>query len=162
MNVIQSVNLIVAVGKSNQIGLSGQIPWVNKKDLDRFKWITMGKPVIMGRKTFDSIPKPLLGRCEVVITSSPDRYSSTLTAKNLKEAMKIAYKETGSNEVFIIGGENLYKEAIYMTTIDYDGDADTYFPKMEGKWYLEYTENFNDKSNFSLWKKCWRYGGDNN
>lgn len=141
-----SVNLIVAVGnydsdrKGYVIGKDGKIPWRNKNDMKWFKETTINHPVIMGRKTFNSIGKPLSDRANIIITSDPNsikyEWSDVVyTASSVEDAVKIA-KKTYKTDAFIIGGASVYKEAldkdlvdkIYIDYIDETvEDGDTFF-----------------------------------
>ncbi len=137
------ISIIVAVARGNAIGRKGDLLFHISADLRRFKEITMGHPIIMGRKTFESFPKgPLPGRQNIVITRQSDyaregiavvgSFADALTAAN------------GVDEVFVIGGGEIYREAIknasrlYLTEIDASvDDADTFFPAIDTKeWHV--------------------------
>ena len=131
------ISAIVAVSKNGVIGQNGQIPWYLPADLKYFKKITMGHPVIMGRKSFVSIGRPLPGRENIVITR--DIYfaaSGCLVARNISEAIEIA-AATGKEEVFIIGGGEIYQQSIalwdklYLTKVDLDVSGDVFFPELD-------------------------------
>ena len=131
--------LIVARARNGAIGKDGGLPWKLSADLKLFKNVTSGKPVIMGRKTWESLPrKPLPGRTNVVLTRDWDYgaegarvYSSFSAAVNAAKA--IAAKE-GVDEVFVIGGASLYERALpmadrlYITDVDAEIDGDVFFP----------------------------------
>ena len=136
-----SISIIAAIGENRELGYKGEIPWYIKDDFKRFKELTLGHPVIMGRKTYESIGKPLSGRTNIVISHqpSPPRFNTSGVLKSvwtasLERAIEIAQQQTGSNEIFIIGGGQIYKQAIkyanklYLTIIKKSFKADTYFP----------------------------------
>lgn len=129
-------SIIVALDSKNGIGKSGQLPWHITQDLKRFKDITTGYPVIMGRKTFESIGRVLPGRLNIVISHNKFKAQEGLFfTGSLEEALKMA-SEDGKNEIFIIGGGQVFKEALdknlidklYLTLVEGDYNADTFFP----------------------------------
>ena len=128
------VSLIVAMDKNQGIGKDNSIPWHLSSDLQRFKKLTMGRYLIVGRKTFESIGKPLTGRKMVVVTRNPNyQASGCLVAHSLQEAIEIA-RSSGEDEVFIGGGAELFSEAIkyadriYITEVHAITDANIFFP----------------------------------
>ena len=144
------VSLVVAVGKNNALGRGNELLWHIPDDLKRFKTLTLGHPVIMGRKTFGSIiailGKPLPGRTNIVITRD-DTYSQTVAKQDLdmsgviivhslEEALEKA-KEIDNQEIFIGGGAQIYEQALphvdrlYLTLIDDEKEGDAYFPEYE-------------------------------
>lgn len=128
------ISIIVALDDKNGIGKDGGMPWNIPSDLKRFKKITEGHPVIMGRKTFESIGKPLPKRTNIIITRNNFKQEDLIIKHSLKEAIEEAKKASGSDEVFIVGGGQVFKEAmvladkIYLTKIEGDYNADTFFP----------------------------------
>lgn len=129
------LSIIVAMAKNRVIGNKGKIPWHLPEDLKRFKQLTMGHPIIMGRKTFDSIGKPLPGRTNIVITRNKQfSAQGVVRADNLDDAIR---KAGGQNEIFVIGGAEIYREAlpradkIYLTLIEQEFEGDTFFPEVE-------------------------------
>jgi len=138
--------LVAARARNGVIGRDGALPWRLKSDLALFKANTLGKPVIMGRKTWDSLPfKPLPGRLNIVMTrdgSFESRFA--LAYENFSEAIETAREqaeEDGVSEVCIIGGASLYEMAlgrakrIYMTEVDAEPEGDTLFPAFdEAAW----------------------------
>ncbi|MDE6479195.1 MAG: dihydrofolate reductase [Muribaculaceae bacterium] len=143
---------IVAMGEGFEIGYNGDLIWHIKEDLKRFKRLTMGHPVIMGRKTRESLPKALPGRTNIVITRNPD-YSAadSLIAHSLEEALEMAEKAEGSDKIFIIGGGQIYEEAFPLLdaleithVYDSPNDVDTFFPEISiDDWELtEMSEMF--------------------
>lgn len=123
------LSLIVAAARNGVIGAGGKLPWHLPADLRRFKQLTMGHPVVMGRRTFDSIGKPLPGRTNIVITRQEDYQACDATvAHTLEEALRMCENE---QEAFVIGGASIYREAlpradrIYLTRIEKDFEGDT-------------------------------------
>lgn len=138
------ISAIVAMGASRVIGRKNGLLWPIADDLKRFKELTMGHPVIMGRKTFDSIlsmlKKPLPGRTNIVITRSPTSLEASETnvvaVNSIEEAIQKA-KEIDKEEIFVIGGAQIYEQSLpfldrlYLTLIDADEEGDAYFPPYE-------------------------------
>ncbi len=131
------VSIIVAMGRNRAIGRDNQLIWHLPADLKHFKETTMGKPVIMGRKTFESMGKALPGRTNVVVTRKTGFMApGCLVAGSLGEALGLVSREP---EVFIAGGGEIYKQAIpladrmYITIIDHDFDGDTFFPDFDAR-----------------------------
>lgn len=131
--------LIVAMSRNRVIGRHNKLPWYLPGDLRYFKQATMGKPIIMGRKTWDSIGRPLPGRMNVVISRNPDWQApaGTVAARSLEDALLKATAQAeldGSDEVMIIGGGQIYAEAlprvdrIYVTRVHADVEGDAFFP----------------------------------
>jgi dihydrofolate reductase len=133
------ISIIAVIGKNRELGKDNHLLWNLPGDLKRFKKITKGHPVIMGRKTFQSIGHPLPNRTNIIISSRPS-YSSypsytVLFASSLDEAIKKAKSSPGAEEIFVIGGGSVYAQAIdradrlYLTVVDAAApDADTFFP----------------------------------
>ncbi|MBD5357842.1 MAG: dihydrofolate reductase [Bacteroides sp.] len=135
------VNIIVAAGKNGAIGRRGDLVWHISSDLKRFKTLTMGHPVIMGRKTWESLPKrPLPGRRNIVVSRNPEFEA---TGAEVVSSPEEALRLTGGEEVFIMGGAQLYEAffplatRVYLTEIDADcSDADAFieFPLNPEIW----------------------------
>lgn len=134
------VTVVAAVAKNRAIGLRGEMPWHLPDELRHFKRITLGKPVLMGRKTFEAIGRPLPGRQNLVISRHSEyRAEGVATANSLEEAMALA----APGEVMVIGGGELYRLALpiagrmFLTVVDCEPEADTWFPRWrEGDWEL--------------------------
>ncbi|QKQ98622.1 dihydrofolate reductase [Candidatus Nanohaloarchaea archaeon] len=134
--------IIAAVAENNVIGKDGEIPWHIPEDLKHFKEKTTGHPVIMGRKTFESLPedyRPLPSRTNIVLTKSGIDREDIRVAESLEEAYSIA--EEIDDKAFIIGGASVYKQALpdadrmVLTEVHREVDGDTYFPEFdEEKW----------------------------
>ena len=122
------ISLIVAVSRNGAIGLNNQLPWYLPEDLKYFKSVTMGKPLIMGRKTFDSIGRPLPGRANIVLTRDPqwtsDGVEVVQSAEQALVAGEIACEAADVDEIMVIGGEQIYRmtldlaDRIYLTQVD--------------------------------------------
>lgn len=129
-----NINLIAAIGKNNELGKNGNLIWRFQEDMKFFRNITMGHPIVMGRKTFDSLPKILTGRKNIVISTNEIKNNNIELYKSIKEFL-ISYQNF-QDDVFIIGGSSIYEQFIdlatkmYLTEIDaIDNDADIYYPK---------------------------------
>lgn len=140
------IALIVAAAENGVIGRDNQLPWHLPKDLQYFKRVTMGKPIIMGRKTFDSIGRPLPGRTNIVVTRQADwRADGVRVAGDLDEALAMAGEVAatdGVEEVMVIGGAQIYLEAfpraerLYLTRVHAEVEGDARFPEIpEAQWY---------------------------
>jgi dihydrofolate reductase len=136
-----NVSLIVAMSPGRVVGRGGALPWHLPADLARFKRLTMGHHVIMGRRTFESLTRPLPGRKLIVVTRQTDYHASgAAVAHDLDEALRLA---KGDDEPFVIGGAELYALALpranrlYVTRVHAETEGDTYFPPFEGdQWSL--------------------------
>ncbi len=143
------ISLVVAAAANNAIGKSNQLLWHLPNDLRFFKNITWGMPVIMGRKTFEAVNKPLPGRFNIVITRQPNwKAAGTVTAINLEDAIEKAVA-TNAKEAMIIGGGEIYKQSmaiantIYITRVHATLEGDTWFPEIdETQWKLLSNEDF--------------------
>jgi dihydrofolate reductase len=135
------ISLIVAVAENGVIGRGGSLPWRISSDLKSFRRLTMGKPVIMGRKTFASLQRPLDGRDNIVVTRDPFFKAQGASAvSSLEEALTLARvlaATRGAEEIMIIGGADIFREAlpyasrIYWTEVHAKPDGDTVFPPIE-------------------------------
>ncbi len=158
------ISLIVAAAENNAIGKNNQLLWHLPNDLKFFKNTTWGMPVVMGRKTFESFNKPLPGRFNIVITRQADwKAEGVLVAADLQDALQKA-TETNCNEIFIIGGGEIYKQAlemadkIYLTRVHTEIDGDTFFPVLdESKWNLISNHDFSadEKHQFDYSFQTW-------
>lgn len=135
------VSIIVAMDRNGLIGRDSGLPWRLPADLKHFKSITMGKPLLMGRKTHDSIGRPLPGRRNIVMTRDPDYQAAGCTVvHSLDEALA---EVAGADEVMVIGGANLYRQTlpeadrIYLTRIDHEFEGDTRFPAWADEQWKE-------------------------
>jgi len=143
------VSVIAAVAENGVIGRDGDLPWRLPADLQRFKALTWGHPMIMGRRTYDSIGRPLPGRRSIVLSRNPAALSGAAgvtVAGDLEHALEIAAAGEGTSEereVFIIGGAEIYRQALpradrlYLTRIHAEIDGETKFPAFDtGEWRL--------------------------
>jgi dihydrofolate reductase len=133
------LSLVVAVARNGVIGRDNRLPWRLPDDLAYFKRVTMGHPVVMGRRTWQSIGKPLPGRTNIVVTHDPGfRAPGCVVAHSLAEAWRAA---EGADEACVIGGTSLFAETlpladvIHLTEVEADVEGDTYFPGFDrGAW----------------------------
>lgn len=141
------IALVVAVAMNGVIGDAGTLPWRLSSDLKMFRRLTMGKPVIMGRRTFQSLPKPLDGRLNIVITRDPAfRPAGALVVLGVEAALAAARENaaaTGADEIMVIGGADVYSQIlpradrIYWTEVHAMPDGDTRFPAFERTCWIE-------------------------
>ncbi len=146
------ISVIAAIGKNRELGKNNALLWNIPADMKRFRELTTGHPVIMGRKTFESIGRALPNRTNIVVTRQQDFHPEGVrVCESLKQAIEVA-NSIDSTEVFIIGGAQIYGQAIgiadrlYLTIIDQSYDADAFFPDysrfgntLESKHFLENT-----------------------
>lgn len=136
---------IAAVSENGVIGREGKLPWHIPADLKHFKKITMGKPIIMGRKTFESIGKPLPGRTNIIVSrtlpdAAPDLESAIARAKEIAE-------RDGVDEIMIIGGGEIFRQAlpvterVYLTIIEDDIEGDAFFPDLDDRDWREVSKD---------------------
>lgn len=137
------VSAIAAIGRNRELGKGNELLWRIPDDLKRFKELTLGHPIIMGRKTFESIVavlgKPLPGRTNIVVTRNSQKYQgdTLIFAGSAEEAIEKAREAPGGEEVFIGGGGQIYAEALpftdklYLTLIDDEKEGDSFFPAYE-------------------------------
>lgn len=137
------VSAIVATAKNRVIGKDNNIPWYLSADLKYFKRTTLNHHIIMGRKSFQSIGRPLPKRTNVVVTRDPFFVASNcLIASSIEEALNLAY-DNGETEAFIIGGGQIYKQSmplwdkLYLTEVDLEIEGDVFFPEInKQEWQL--------------------------
>lgn len=139
------ITIVVAMGKNREIGKDNQLLWHLPKDLAHFKEMTTGHPIIMGRKTYESIGKPLPNRTNIVVSKRKDWFEEgILIVGSLKEAIKFAKKI--DEDIFIIGGGNIYEQTIdiadklEVTQVDTTIEADTFFPIINDKIWAKTQE----------------------
>ncbi|MGZ4958259.1 MAG: dihydrofolate reductase [Methylomonas sp.] len=135
------ISLIVAMASNRVIGLNGQMPWHLSADLKRFRQTTTGSPIIMGRKTFEAIGKPLPGRSNLIVSRNADyQQPDCLVFGDIDSALQYCSE---SREVFVIGGATLYEallpraDFLYLTEIDKDFPGDTFFPPIDARDWRE-------------------------
>ncbi len=139
------VSIVVACAANHVIGINNEMPWHIPEDFKHFKAVTMGKPCIMGRKTFESIlaslGKPLPGRVNIVISRSNFQHSGALTVQNVAEALEQASK-IDTDEICIVGGGQIYAQAlkenlvdrIHLTRVHQSPEGDAFFPALGDEW----------------------------
>src|SRR5665647_506999 len=150
------ISIIVAVSEDGGIGKDNELLWHISEDLKRFKRLTTGHTLIMGKKTWDSLPrKPLPGRKNIVLTDVfGESFDSSLTAYSIEDALSKCEKD---EEIFVIGGGSVYKQfmaladRLYITHVHKKAEADIYFPEIDPKvWKVIEKEEFNDAENQSI------------
>ncbi|MEK6322771.1 MAG: dihydrofolate reductase [Acidobacteriota bacterium] len=149
------ISMLVAMDEKRGIGKAGKLPWHLSSDLRRFRELTMGHHLIVGRKTFESIGKPLPGRQTIVVTRHANfKREGCFVARSAQDAIALA-RERKETEVFVIGGAEIYARAldatdrVYLTQVHADVDADTFFPELEHDAWIEtqHTDHPADEKN---------------
>ncbi len=149
------LSMIAAMSQNRVIGLDNQMPWHLPADLQFFKKTTLGCPIIMGRKTYDSIGRPLPGRLNIILSRDAKlKIEGCSVVSSLDDALTLA-KETKTKEVFITGGAHIYDkfldkaDRLYLTLIDASFEGDTFFPDYnQYKWHeIERVEHIADEKN---------------
>jgi dihydrofolate reductase len=137
------ISLLVAMDENRGIGINNGLPWRLSTDLKRFKSLTMGHHLIMGRKTYESIGKPLAGRRMIVVTRNPAyRADGCLIAHSVEEALGMA-EVAGEREVFVIGGGEIFSQTIaladrlYLTMVHAHLVVDTFFPEIDESHWVQ-------------------------
>jgi len=137
------VSMVVAIGPKREIGYNNKLLWHLPEDLKNFKKITTGKAILMGRKTFESIGKPLPNRQNIVLTRDESFTPVGVTVIHdpmMAFDVALDYDDSDESELMVIGGEEIFKlylpytQRIYLSEVDYTGPADTFFPELEGEW----------------------------
>ncbi|GAB3819478.1 dihydrofolate reductase [Pontibacter rugosus] len=151
------ISIVVAAAENNVIGKDNDLIWYLPADLKHFKKLTMGHPMVMGRKTFESIGKPLPGRTSIIITSQENfTAEGCLVAHSLEEALEKG--KALNTEVCVIGGATIYKQAlpltdkVYLTRVHQSFEGDVYFPDLlRNEWQIEAEEHHepDDKNKYS-------------
>lgn len=161
----EGIALVVAAATNNVIGKDNHLVWHLPNDMKFFKNVTWGFPVIMGRKTFEELGKALKGRINIVITRQADwSAADVLKSNDLDDAISKA-KETHAKKFFVIGGGEIYKQAmpiaqtIYITRVHGEFEGDTYFPEIDPReWQLVSNEDFpvDEKHAFAYSFQVWK------
>ena len=140
------ISMIAAMANNRVIGKNNEMPWYLPEDLKHFKAMTLGKPVVMGRKTFEAIGRPLPGRRNIVITRNADyQHDGISCVQSFDDAIKLVLQQNPQClEIMVIGGGQLYLETLskaqklYLTEIDLTVEGDTWFPEWnDGNWKLD-------------------------
>ena len=147
VGAVMEIVLVVAVAENGVIGSDGAIPWRLKTDLQRFKTLTMGKPIVMGRKTFESLRRPLPGRTNIVITRDANyRAQGAVVANSFENALVVAHGDAlrrAASEIMIIGGVDIYTRALpitdrlEITEVHARIEGDTRFPPIDAALWRE-------------------------
>ena len=139
--MMKKISIIVAMSKNRVIGVKNSLPWHISEDLKRFKRLTTGYPIIMGRKTFESIGKPLPERRNIVVSRNQNlKVQDVEVVKSIEDALKICSSE---NLIYIIGGEQIYNLAmpyannIHLTEVNKEVEGDAFFPEFDKKEWKE-------------------------
>ena len=157
------ISAIVAVSENNVIGRDGHLPWHLSADLKRFKAITSGHAIILGRKNYDDIGRPLPNRTNYVLTRNKDfQAPGCIVCSSLGEAIEAA-RAAGETECFIIGGAAVYREAmpqvekLYLTRVLSHVEGDVFFPEWNDKFQKESAESFpaDEKNDFPTVFQIW-------
>lgn len=153
------ISMISAIGANREIGLGGKLLWHIPEDFKKFKELTLGHHLVMGRKTYDSIGRPLPGRVTIVLSRSENiDHDNVIMARSIDQAIEIA-KERGEEELFICGGQKVYEDfllksdTMYLSYVDFKGEADAFFPSFESKdWLEKSSESFEKTGKTLAWK----------
>jgi dihydrofolate reductase len=144
--MVPKISLIAAIARNRVVGYNNQLPWHLPADLQHFKQLTLGKPIVMGRKTWESLPGLLPGRRHLVITHDQDYQApGTHVVHSLEAALDIA---SDSPEIMIVGGAALYAamlpkaECLYLTLVEADVRGDAYFPEIDWEQWQETAREF--------------------
>jgi dihydrofolate reductase len=142
----KSITLIAAMGRNRAIGLEGRMPWHLPAELQHFKKATMGKAIVMGRKTWQSIGRPLPGRQNIVISRNSDFVAE---GADVTDSLETAIELARASEIMVIGGGQLYQLALplarrmVLTLIDIEPEADTWFPEWDARnWHQTRDQHF--------------------
>jgi len=138
-------SILVAMAKNRVIGRNNALPWQLSPDLKRFKQLTMGHHIVMGRKTYESIGRPLPGRTSVIVTRQPDyQVPGAIVAGSIAEALKVCSEgKEMDQEIFVIGGAEIYQQALgscqrmYVTEIQQEFEGDALFPEFNQQEWRE-------------------------
>lgn len=135
------LSILVAADEANGIGKNNQLIWHIPDDLKRFKALTMGRKIIMGRKTYESIGRPLPGRDNIVVSRQHDlQLPGCTVVQTLEQAMALTLPD---EEAFVIGGSEIYRQLLplckrlYLTRVFSSNDADAFFPEIDDSWLIE-------------------------
>jgi dihydrofolate reductase len=150
------VALVVAMGENRAIGKDGDLPWRLSSDMRYFRKVTLGKPIVMGRRTFESLGRVLDRRLNIILTRDRDfAVEGAVVAHSLSEALDIAgneAKRAGVGEIMVIGGEELFREVlpqaarIYLTEVHAAPEADTWFPEFDRRKWREVSREAHEAS----------------
>jgi dihydrofolate reductase len=157
-------SIIVAVAQNGAIGKDNALLWRLSSDLKLFKSLTTNHAVIMGRKTYDSIGRPLPNRINVVISRQVDLIlEGVFVVSSLKDALAFASKEFPEKSLFVIGGGEIYRQALpsanrlFRTLVETTCDGDTFFPDLSDEWHCVSRVHYlkDEKNEFDFWFETW-------
>ena len=152
------ISMIACVGKNLELGKDNDLIWRFSTDLKRFKALTIGHVVVMGKNTYKSLSKPLRDRKNVVLTTSDDKFPGDVEVYSNIEDFLEKYKDH-KEEIFIIGGASIYKQfleyadTLYLTEVDSESEADVYFPSFNKKEYKKEIVGGNDNYQFAIYRR---------
>ena len=161
-----TLSLLVAADEGNVIGKNNQLPWHLPADLKYFKNLTWGLPIVMGRKTYESIGKPLPGRTNIVITRNKDYAAEGIVVVHtIEEALTVA-QQKGAKEIFVIGGAEIFNSVfsgahrIYLTRIHHRFEGDVFFPELGNNWQLvkQQKQEADEKNAYAHTFQVWERG----
>jgi dihydrofolate reductase len=156
------ISQIVAFSRNRVIGTNGVIPWDLPADLQRFKRITLGHTLLLGRKTFEAIGRPLPGRRTIVVSRQPGYSADGVAVVDSVEAGVVLAEKSGESELFICGGAQLYRQTLdltqrfYLTELDMESEGDALYPQLPDSGFDKiltrcYTEQLN--YTFAIWQR---------
>ena len=156
---MENISIIACVGKNLELGRNNDLIWHLPGDLKYFKKMTLGKTVVMGRKTFESLPKILPKRRNIILQSKKEKIDGAIVANSVEMVLEMIQNE----DTFIIGGASIYQaflkyaDKLYLTEVDAEGDADVYFPTFDKSLYekniIDSDEDNGIKYQYVLYKK---------
>lgn len=156
------ISLIVAMDEKRGIGIDNRLPWRLSADLKRFKRLTMGHHLIMGRKTYDSIGRPLPGRHMIVLTRNTQLELDEIEiARSLPQAIQLA-QSRGDDEIFIAGGAEVFRQSltladrIYLTQVHAEVECDVFFPEYDFSDWVEVTRQFTPEDNLNEFNSAYK------
>jgi len=167
---VTPITLIAAMAHNGVIGNKGVIPWHNRTDFQQFKAATMGKPLVMGRKTFESLPGLLPGRLHIVVTRSGQSFGQAVSVSSLENGLALAHAEalrSGAGEIMVIGGADIYRQSlplasrVLLSRMDLDPPGDAHFPAIPADLFAlasetDHAKGDKDDSSFTLLTYCRR------
>ncbi len=150
------ISIIAAIGIGRQLGLNKKVPWKLKKDMETFKKLTLNHHILMGRKTFESIGKPLPNRINLLVTGNKNINANGCMVFDCSYKAIDFAKANGEKELFVIGGATIYNffiendlvDKMYITETNYNGEADTFFPNFDkNNWNISKAEDLEKSEN---------------
>ena len=159
-----TVTIVAAVARNGVIGVGGGLPWHLPEDLRRFKELTIGHVLVMGRRTYESIGRPLPGRTTVVVTRRPDWFAGAdadevIRARHVPGALQLGSEI--DDEVFVVGGGQVYEEALpladrlELTFVDAEPEGDTFFPEVDWSQWREVAREEGDGVAYVTYERDW-------